>query len=49
MRSMFNEKLQLIEKGNFQLVQPVEKLPIRFINMNDDEFQKLYNKKKTFI
>ena len=43
--SRFDVELQLIEKGHFKLMQCIDQRPIRFVIMNNDELQVLYDKR----
>lgn len=45
----FNDKLQQIEKGNFELVQPIDDRAIRFSILSDIQFNTYYHQKHTFI
>ena len=44
-KNMYNSKLQLIEKGNFELVQTIDDRAVRFCILPDIEFSRYYNEK----
>ena len=48
-KNMYNSKLQLIEKGNFELVQLIDDCAVRFCILPDIDFDRYYNEKNSCI
>ena len=45
----FNSRLEALEKGNFELVQPIKECAIRFCILPNKEFNQYYNEKHACI